>query len=175
MFKYELLEMFLERFDVDEELIKVGFVLLVLTLLNHSVKKDQLDRELKSCCNRLLVTPDSVLTAAYYMKRFFYRNIHCSTVSLTPKHLNRTRHIQRKNGPYTSKYDLIPTITQIENEIGPLPARYHYTHFSVFGENMALLEPYGWVSIINLPTLTLVTKFQAFQRAEFTMWLRSVI
>ena len=70
VFKYELLEMFLERFDVDEELIKVGFVLLVLTLLNHSVKKDQLDRELKSCCIRLLVTPDSVLTAAYYMKRF---------------------------------------------------------------------------------------------------------
>ena len=36
---------------------------------------------------------------------------------------------------------------------------------------MALLEPYGWISIINLSSLTLVTKFQAFERAEFTLWL----
>ena len=103
---------------------------------------------------------------------FIFLEINLFQFISDPQTSIRTRHIQRKNGPFTSKYDLIPSITQIENEIGPLPARYHYTHFSVFGENMALLEPYGWVSIINLPTLTLVTKFQAFQRADFTMWLR---
>ena len=95
-------------------------------------------------------------------------------LTLTRKHWYRTRHIQRKNGPYTTKIDNLAQISQIENEIGPLPERYHYTHFSVYGDNMAILEPYGWVSIICLSTLKLVAKFQAFERAEFTLWLSVV-
>ena len=40
-----------------------------------SKKKDALEKELKSCCVRLMVTADPVLTAAYQFKRKLYLNI----------------------------------------------------------------------------------------------------
>ena len=87
----------MERFDEDEDYISDWIFISVFghdvientkCLYAHSVliyklflivlsvrkfeKKDTLEKELKSCCVRLMVTADPVLTAAYQFKRKLY-------------------------------------------------------------------------------------------------------
>ena len=95
VFKYDLLEEFMERFDEDENYISdwifISFswsmirnaythiisvpiykLFLIVLSVRKFKKKDTLEKELKSCCVRLMVTADPVLTAAYQFKRKLY-------------------------------------------------------------------------------------------------------
>jgi len=76
-----------------------------------------------------MVTADPVLNAAYQFKR----------IDL----------IKKKQGLYSVDRQVLYEITQIESELGNLPSRYLYTQFSVWENYMAVLEPYGWISIVN--------------------------
>ena len=114
VFKYELLEEFIDRQDEDEDYIK----------------KESLDKELRFFCNQLYVIADPMLTAAYQLKRI--------------------SRMKDKKGPYHTKQERVAEITKIEENIGPVPARYIYQLVAVNQNYAAILQPFGWVSVIDL-------------------------
>lgn len=52
-----------------------------------------------------------------------------------------------------------------------MPSKFLYQHFKKVGENLVLLEPWGWISVINLNSMTRLNQFRAYERANFTVWL----
>ena len=62
-------------------------------------------------------------------------------------------------------------LTEIEKEIDQMPSKFLYQHYQQVGENLVLLEPWGWISVINLNSMTRVNQFRAYERANFTVWL----
>ena len=62
-------------------------------------------------------------------------------------------------------------MTDIEKEIENMPSKFLYQHYHKVGEKLILLEPWGWISVINLATMTKIHQFRAYERATFTVWL----
>ena len=46
-----------------------------------------------------------------------------------------------------------------------------YQQIGVYKNYAAILQPFGWVSVIDLNDLSLIIKFAAYERQEFSLWL----
>ena len=55
-------------------------------------------------------------------------------------------------------------ITNIETSIGALPPKFNYQHYAVVNNLLVLLEPWGWISVINLDTMKCTNQFLAYDR-----------
>ena len=52
-----------------------------------------------------------------------------------------------------------------------MPTKFIYQHYAQVRDNLVVLEPWGWVSVINLKSLARVCQFRAYDRRTFTVWL----
>ena len=87
VFKYELLEEFMDRHDADEEYIK----------------KETLDKELRLFCNQLYVIADPMLTAAYQLKRISRMKDKTGPYSTTQERIADVTKIEENIGPVPSR------------------------------------------------------------------------